>query len=553
MLDFPSLRFYQALSRKVVILGNYSALTCAWERSVLVVVKLAALAATMNLKALKKPLLLELAKSLGLDVREQMRKPEIIEAIENLEADDDELSECLELIEEEKKEKQRREAEERNERLRREAEERELEMKRLEVELVKARSNSGGSEASSGVERKSFRMKDLMQPYRSGEDIGLFLVNFERTCEKAGVTKTRWPQCLLTLLPCEAADVIARLTKEEADDYDQVKSSLLKRYRLSAEAFRQKFRNAVKQKDESYADFAYKLMSNMREWLKEAKAFEDKDKMMECFGLEQFYRRLPQDVRLWVQDREDVTTVSKAAELAEEFVSRRALDRKEIPQREGQIKKATGWKGHSVQDNRESNAEPVEKGEAVKEADLAQEKHQKSAFEKRRPLVCYNCHKPGHMAAYCENARVACLSVDSGKESTQLLEPYIRELRVNKKECRVLRDSAATMDVVHSSYVEPGQFTGERAWFKQAAEARNVCLPVAKVCIEGPFGVLHTKAAVSDYLPTQYSYLFSNRSDLLLRQKNLTFGKKVVRALTRWKPRGRRKGCFGDCKLFGEW
>lgn len=72
-------------------MGNYSTLTCAWERSVLVVVKLAALAATMNLKALKKPLLLELAKSLGLDVREQMRRPEIIEAIENLKADDDEL------------------------------------------------------------------------------------------------------------------------------------------------------------------------------------------------------------------------------------------------------------------------------------------------------------------------------------------------------------------------------------------------------------------------------------------------------------------------------
>lgn len=86
-------------------MDNYSTLTCAWERSVLVVVKLAALVATMNLKALKKPLLLELAKSLGLDVREQMRKPEIIEAIENLNADDDELSECLELIDEHERRK----------------------------------------------------------------------------------------------------------------------------------------------------------------------------------------------------------------------------------------------------------------------------------------------------------------------------------------------------------------------------------------------------------------------------------------------------------------
>ncbi|KAH8035116.1 hypothetical protein HPB51_004357 [Rhipicephalus microplus] len=93
--------------------------------------------------------------------------------------DDDELSECLELIDEH----ERRKAEERNEKLIREAEERHLEMKRLEIELLKARGSSEGSEASSGVERKSFRMKDLMQPYRSGEDMGLFLVlPFEKEC-----------------------------------------------------------------------------------------------------------------------------------------------------------------------------------------------------------------------------------------------------------------------------------------------------------------------------------------------------------------------------------
>lgn len=516
----------------MVNLDNYSTLTCAWERSVLVVVKLAALVATMNLKALKKPLLLELAKSLGLDVREQMRKPEIIEAIENLNADDDELSECLELIDEH----ERRKAEERNERLIREAAERDLEMKRLEIELLKARGSSEGSEASSGVERKSFRMKDLMQPYRSGEDMGLFLVNFERTCEKARVTKTMWPHCLLTLLPCEAAEVIARLTKEEADDYDQVKSSLLKKYRLSAEAFRQKFRSAVKQKDESYADFAYKLMSNMREWLKEAKAFEHKEKIVECFGLEQFYRRLPQDVRLWVQDREEVTTVSRAAELAEDFVSRRALDRREIPQWEGQIKKATGWRGHSVQENRERNTGP-EKQREVSNETTVEEKHQNSAFEKRRPLVCYKCHKPGHIAAVCKSPKVVCFSVDSEGENMRLLEPYIRELIVNGKECRVLRDSAATMDVVHPSYVEAEHFTGECAWIKQAAEPSSVCLPIAKVCIEGPFGALHTEAAVSAYLPKQYAYLFSNRSDWLLGQKNLAYGDGVVCALTRSKAR----------------
>lgn len=121
----------------------------------------------------------------------------------------------------------------------------ELELKRLELQVLKARNESDESIARREVEWKSLRMKDLMAVYRKGEDIDLFLVNFERTCEKAGFTRT-WPQCLLPLLPGEAVDVII-LSKEDAD-YDKGKSSLLKKYRLLTEAFRQKFCNAKEQR-----------------------------------------------------------------------------------------------------------------------------------------------------------------------------------------------------------------------------------------------------------------------------------------------------------------
>ncbi|XP_077492320.1 uncharacterized protein LOC144103494 [Amblyomma americanum] len=263
-------------------------------------------------------------------------------------------------------------------------------------------------------------------------------------------------------------------------------------------------------------------MANLGEWLKEGKAYDESEKMMQCFGLEQFYRRLPEDIRRWLQDRQDVTTVSKAADLAEEFVSRRALDRKEsskkVPEQESIWREGATF-------------------QRIKEEAPEAEERQKKAFEKRRAPVCYNCQKPGHMAAVCKNPKVVCLSVDSNEENLKLLEPYIRDLVVNGKPCRVLPDSAATMDVVHPSYVEPGQFTGECAWIKLAVEANSVCLPIANISIEGPFGVLHTEAAVSASLPMQYSYLFSNRSDQLLRQKDLVFRDGTVYALTRSKAR----------------
>ncbi|XP_077544021.1 uncharacterized protein LOC144156099 [Haemaphysalis longicornis] len=93
------------------------------------------------------------------------------------------------------------------------------------------------------------------------------------------------------------------------------------------------------------------------------------------------------------------------------------------------------------------------------------------------------------------------------------------------------------MDVVHPSYVEPHQFTGDRAWIKQVVEAQSVCLPIARITIDGPFGKLETEAAVSPSLPAQYPYLFSNRSDQLLRERGLVFGEGIVFALTRSKAR----------------
>ncbi|KAH7958887.1 hypothetical protein HPB49_006124 [Dermacentor silvarum] len=60
----------------------------------------------------------------------------------------------------------------------------------------------------------------------------------------------------------------------------------------------------------------------MKEWLKVSGAFGDHDKVVECFGLEQFFRRLPENIRYWVQYRPVVETVARAAELAEEYVSR---------------------------------------------------------------------------------------------------------------------------------------------------------------------------------------------------------------------------------------
>ncbi|XP_054920551.2 uncharacterized protein [Dermacentor andersoni] len=93
------------------------------------------------------------------------------------------------------------------------------------------------------------------------------------------------------------------------------------------------------------------------------------------------------------------------------------------------------------------------------------------------------------------------------------------------------------MDIVDPSYVMVDDFTGEVAWSKQIVEEHSVCLPMAKAKITGPFGELVTEAAVSKFLSLQYPYIFSNRSNRLLREKGLKLREGVVQALTRGQAR----------------
>ncbi|KAH9374933.1 hypothetical protein HPB48_014652 [Haemaphysalis longicornis] len=72
-----------------------------------------------------------------------------------------------------------------------------------------------------------------MLHFKVGQDVCLFLVNVERTFENA------------------------KLLVEDADNYDKVKDSLLKRIRLSSDAFRQRFHNLTKKQGSRNSEFAY--------------------------------------------------------------------------------------------------------------------------------------------------------------------------------------------------------------------------------------------------------------------------------------------------------
>ena len=74
------------------------------------------------------------------------------------------------------------------------------------------------------------------------DDLDSYLQRFERFAETAKWKRDEWASKLSALLSGRALEVYSRLSEEAAKDYDKVEIALMKRYDLTEDGCRRKFR-----------------------------------------------------------------------------------------------------------------------------------------------------------------------------------------------------------------------------------------------------------------------------------------------------------------------
>lgn len=94
---------------------------------------------------------------------------------------------------------------------------------------------------------------------------------------------------------------------------------MLKSYRLAPEFYRNNFRHCNKESSQSFVEYSYLLKKLFNRSMSASKAYKY-DGVCEIIMLEQYLRGVPQDVRIYLLEKE-VDSVDRAACLAENYSS----------------------------------------------------------------------------------------------------------------------------------------------------------------------------------------------------------------------------------------
>ena len=95
----------------------------------------------------------------------------------------------------------------------------------------------------------------------------------------------------------------SHLSEEAAKDYDKVKISLMKRYDLTEDSYRRKFRASKPEVDESLEQFIVRLDRYLLRWLELSNAARDFDGLEDLIIKEQFIDSCPTDLAIHLRER----------------------------------------------------------------------------------------------------------------------------------------------------------------------------------------------------------------------------------------------------------
>ena len=189
-----------------------------------------------------------------------------------------------------------------------------------ELEFARIAAMNGNGHTAERGDREDRAKAPKVPSFVDGkDDLDAYLQRFERFAETAKWKKDGWASKLSALLSGRALEVYSRLSEDAAKDYDRVKIVLMKRYDLTEDGYRRKFRASKPEVDESPEQFIVRLDRYLLRWLELSNTARTFDGLKDLIVKEQFIDSCPKDLAIHLRERAP-ETLAKIAKIADQYL-----------------------------------------------------------------------------------------------------------------------------------------------------------------------------------------------------------------------------------------
>ncbi|GFY21042.1 retrovirus-related Pol polyprotein from transposon 17.6 [Trichonephila clavipes] len=395
--------------------------------------------------------LLELAETLDISIPDNFKVLDIKDAILKSEGYDvDFTKECLNRIISDRKELElRAERDRENQRI--------FELQKLQFTI-----DTSTTADSNMSKLELHKLLPIFDPKTT--DVTIFLDLFERQLTFLKVPIQQWVVYLVGLLPTEVSNLITKESFAVAQDYYKVKQILLKRFKLSAEKFRQMFSRHTKDPVKTWRDFYFDLQTYFDGWLKESKV-TTLEELKDLIVADQIKKKTPQDYKdhfldQWCNWNNPLQLVDKL-DSYEEVKNMRNKNNKNFSWKQKEMN-SSPWRSNYTQNPKlsyehslsgfpsKSRRNPISK-------DRIPEKKIVDTKEDRTPVSCYGCGAPGIIRSRCHTCNPVRQKDDALSSSLNQSNFYsfssesnpisIIQISICNTEAAVCADTGATHSV----------------------------------------------------------------------------------------------------------
>ncbi|MEW8548611.1 MAG: hypothetical protein AB2693_34350, partial [Candidatus Thiodiazotropha sp.] len=137
--------------------------------------------------------------------------------------------------------------------------------------------------------------------------------------------RSHWATDLSALLQGKALDVYALMPKEDALDYDKLKKALLKRYELTEEGFKRRYKKCRPEVGETFQQFTARMKSYFTRWVDMSGIEKNFEQLQDLVLRDQLMFICNRDLELFLREREP-KSLESASKLADQFKEARYID-----------------------------------------------------------------------------------------------------------------------------------------------------------------------------------------------------------------------------------